>query len=820
MKPELRDSDIERELRRRAASVRTANGWATESLLPTVRATIETQPQRVPVARLAWLGGLAALFGVLLILAVALPRLVDGPAASPTADPAPVVLSTEEFASKLTNAELDGSTVLVQGRIGPDLRRGPGCFLTDGLCRLGQLDGVEPEIEISSSWTPTVEDDEARTASGGAGMWQWWYMPRSAVEGILALSVRPDGAIEFLGRVHSSETTLAWAAGDVAELDVKSLELDELVLVDGWLTQVPGAMSCRPPDPGEVVPGLPSKYCGNSAWIAPEPVPIDPQGFTIPDDFVPVQHGAYFEFAEGPVADEGGLLVPRRATYGLARRLYGGGCPDGEPPCWDWRLIGRVSTLMAAPSSTPEASATPSPEPSQLPMSPSLAPPPIEPEPSPSPSPRTLITCLSATRPDTEVAEPLSVTVEDETGLVTGCTAIRGVPEGIDVEAMGFDKSVFVRNSPGDTSRLAIMLGGLSLCDRNAAIGLRQSADRYQLNVDLLDSYSICRLVPVSQSAILELREPLSADLIDAILTGPSAGSPSPSPAPATALSCPYVVASPDPSSEGRPIDVTLTDNTGLVASCAAGFAPSPGRSVVAVRNLEGNLSRLEVSWTVTSMCDYMPAELQLWQTESGHLVSVNQPDTGDRPLACLPAVGGQAVVLTLREPLPADQVETMLMSDGVGQAAFEMEPWGESITLTLQADDIEYAADEPIDIEAVLSYEGRPSETIRLVGSTSGLVAFGARQFDGELAMGPGWDDACRLYDVASGEPTVLPYVKSAGWSADDPNAAFYASWAQDPELKLPPGVWQIKGVGQFALEECGGTQVSLEASIIIRVR
>jgi hypothetical protein len=808
MKPELRDLDIERELRRRAASVRTANGWATESLLPTVRATIETQPQRVPVARLAWLGGLAALFGVLLILAVGLPRLVDGPAASPTADPAPVVLSTEEFASKLTNAELDGSTVLVQGRIGPDLRRGPGCFLTDGLCRLGQLDGVEPEIEISSSWTPTVEDDEARAASGGAGMWQWWYMPRSAVEGILALSVRPDGAIEFLGRVHSSETTLAWAAGDVAELDLASLELDELVLVDGWLTQVPGAISCRPPDPGEVVPGLPSKYCGNSAWIAPEPVPIDPQGFTIPDDFVPVQHGAYFEFAEGPVADEGGLLVPRRATYGLARRLYGGGCPDGEPPCWDWQLIGRVSTLMAAPSSTPEASATPSPEPSQLPMSPSLAPPPIEPEPSPSPSPRTLITCEPA-GPSELDGEPRAVTVDDETGLVDRCNLVEGAPGGVTAD---FLDGAFVQNLDGDQTRLAVLVGS-SICDRNAVISLRQSEGRYLLNIDKPDADTLCRAKFAPYSVVLDLRAPIAAKLVDATWTG-ARMVPSPSPVapglPST-IECPYLEI--DPA-----VNVTLTDHTAVVLGCEATVAAerADDDGTIWVTNPDGNRLRLAVGWDRRGLCASSPADLELWRTAGAYLLTVHLQDTGG-PGPCTEG-GFQGVNLSLRSPIRADAIDAFVWQEG--SDVIDLNSAGE-YELGISAGSATYSTEEAIDVEATLTYTGEAADSPSLWGNT--LVYFRVEQVDGDLQLWPVLLDSCERFEpLQQDRPMRVPFWKGgfAVPDSDDPDADFLSSYYAQPELRLPVGTWRITAVGSFGVGDCGTGSIDMSTSIIVRVR
>jgi hypothetical protein len=271
------------------------------------------------------------------------------PIATPTSPTA--VLSTPDFAARLGAGELDGQTVLVQGRIGPDLRRGPFCP-PDHLCHMGPLEGTEPAIDVSGRGTPTVEGEDASNASGMA--WEWWYRP-PAPEGILTLSVDQSSQVEYLGRVRSSGSPLTWTAQGVAGFDPASMGLDEVVLIDAWLTGVESYLFCSP---HWGIASLPSRhFCDQPTWLTDDPVALDPSHVRAPQDSVQVQQNAYRDFAPNLSESPGVAAVPQRAVYAVARRLFGDGCDDAAPPCWGWSIVARTS-LPPLPSLPPQGRPT------------------------------------------------------------------------------------------------------------------------------------------------------------------------------------------------------------------------------------------------------------------------------------------------------------------------------------------------------------------------------------------------------------------------------------------------------------------------------
>jgi hypothetical protein len=78
VKPELHDSDVERQLTRRAEGE-----WRPERVLAAVRGATPGARQEGPITRWAGLVGAAVVVALLAVLAVALPALAPGPAATP-----------------------------------------------------------------------------------------------------------------------------------------------------------------------------------------------------------------------------------------------------------------------------------------------------------------------------------------------------------------------------------------------------------------------------------------------------------------------------------------------------------------------------------------------------------------------------------------------------------------------------------------------------------------------------------------------------------------------------------------------------------------
>jgi hypothetical protein len=792
MRPELHDSDISRHVERRAAGE-----WRPERVLPAVRRAMDgPRTDRVATSRWAALAALVGLLGVLVLLAVALPRLDLAPAApSPTPAGGIVVLSTEEFAARLAAGELDDLTapLLVEGRIEADDRPSIECSRPSEPCPMGVLAGVDERVQVHALGVATVDPDDASVYLYSEEPWPHWRMPEPPIEGILVLAIDRLGSVNFLGKVTPAGADLVpWPPAAVADLDAASVAVDAAVIVEGWLTQVPGLISCRPPDPGTVLDGLPDKWCGNPAWIGPRPLPVDPAGVVIPDDFISVQHGAYFQFAENPAADADGLLEPRQGTYAIARRLYGGGCPENQPPCWDWQIVARLSSSPSEPTVTPAPTATQAPET-----------PPAE-------APPASLTCAQITRLPMRTEPPddqqQHARVVDHTHLVERCITWLTLPD--DSEPIALQQEV--------GASVVVVVAIDQVCDSMATLEFRGTReDGFHISVEYTER-SRCRDWSGAQAVMLSFSEPIDVADIEATVSasdGPTSSEPP------FRVECVEIFA--PPASSDRDLGISITDHSGVVSACQP-FGAEVGdldRDVEVLASPLGTDRAFEIRWTVPEICDYMPAELEVWRTETGLLVHIDRKSVADQPQACRPAFGLQGVLLNLREPIMASSVETVLTTDGAAMSVVDMPAAGMSWSLSLVPDKTEYAVGEPIDIEAVLAYDGE-MRTRTLVGSGSGLVIFSVGQLNGDLSMGGLMTADCQQYEITSGEPLTLPYAKGVAFSEGDPNADFYMDWVEDPVFTLPAGSWRIWAGAEFALGECGGRMVRLEASTVITVR
>jgi hypothetical protein len=137
---------------------------------------------------------------------------------------------------------------------------------------------------------------------------------------------------------------------------------------------------------------------------------------------------------------------------------------------------------------------------------------------------------------------------------------------------------------------------------------------------------------------------------------------------------------------------------------------------------------------------------------------------------------------------------------------------------LILQSSDDHYAAGAPIDLATELSYQGLQPR-LMLGGSGSGLVVVSLLQLDGPLDIGGGSDDMCAQYAIAPGSPLTQRYVKSGGWSGEDPHAAFYKAFFADPVLRLPRGTWRVVANAWFTVGDCSMASHQLNATFDLRV-
>ena len=126
--------------------------------------------------------------------------------------------------------------------------------------------------------------------------------------------------------------------------------------------------------------------------------------------------------------------------------------------------------------------------------------------------------------------------------------------------------------------------------------------------------------------------------------------------------------------------------------------------------------------------------------------------------------------------------------------------PQGEGIdelfALDIQADRGPYAADEPIEISAVLRFIGDEPTTVS--HSRAGLVALDIEQLDESGDPGIGQASDCARFDYRPGD------VESVDL---------------DPELRLPAGEYRITAWAEYGGVDCGTWRVMISASFVIVV-
>jgi hypothetical protein len=121
---------------------------------------------------------------------------------------------------------------------------------------------------------------------------------------------------------------------------------------------------------------------------------------------------------------------------------------------------------------------------------------------------------------------------------------------------------------------------------------------------------------------------------------------------------------------------------------------------------------------------------------------------------------------------------------------------------LTLELDHSVWHVGQPITGRVRLEWLG-PGVTIAR-GSGSGVLGVDVHQVNGSIVLGWGGTDDCASYNIGASAPIVAGLTKNGGWSADDPNAAFYEAFFKDPLYRLPAGDWEFKGQADVYVREC----------------
>jgi hypothetical protein len=120
--------------------------------------------------------------------------------------------------------------------------------------------------------------------------------------------------------------------------------------------------------------------------------------------------------------------------------------------------------------------------------------------------------------------------------------------------------------------------------------------------------------------------------------------------------------------------------------------------------------------------------------------------------------------------------------------------------------------------VSAELSYVGPGTVTVSGPGPGP-HVKFAVVELTGNREMQPLWLLACQYWTMTR-VPLAVAFAKSGGWSPEEPDAAFYEAYLDDPEFRLPSGVWQVSAIAPLSIGDCTGQDVSLKATVTLTVQ
>ncbi len=156
--------------------------------------------------------------------------------------------------------------------------------------------------------------------------------------------------------------------------------------------------------------------------------------------------------------------------------------------------------------------------------------------------------------------------------------------------------------------------------------------------------------------------------------------------------------------------------------------------------------------------------------------------------------------------------------SEKTGQLRAEDRDSGFVLTITSPRQ--VWAVDEPIVVDAEFAYLG-PGERKVFGPGPGSHIGFSVIELTGHRRMEAIWLLACASWTM-NRAPLSTPLIKSGGWDANDPDAAFYQLFVDDPEFRLPVGRWEVAADAPFSLgpDSCGGQSVNLHASLTLIVQ
>jgi len=140
--------------------------------------------------------------------------------------------------------------------------------------------------------------------------------------------------------------------------------------------------------------------------------------------------------------------------------------------------------------------------------------------------------------------------------------------------------------------------------------------------------------------------------------------------------------------------------------------------------------------------------------------------------------------------------------------------------TLTIYADSDKYKKDTKVDCYATLKYVGDEPITVYHSDPMAVFIIEDDKYFP--YGYGGIRQDVLINTTFEPNEEIRLEFQKNGGWSADDPNVAFYEEFYNEKDLILPKGEYKLSVNLRYSLDEDKVVETiqSLNASINILVK
>lgn len=188
--------------------------------------------------------------------------------------------------------------------------------------------------------------------------------------------------------------------------------------------------------------------------------------------------------------------------------------------------------------------------------------------------------------------------------------------------------------------------------------------------------------------------------------------------------------------------------------------------------------------------------------------------DSEDTPIEELPE---EAPIVEPDYDVDLDDIDDPIYESPVEQPSQTSEASNDEFKITLHSSKTEYSSSENIEIEATISLISGEKLTVWSGDPILGFSLSGDTCFENEQGSAITMD-ILKSTTFTNAEDMLVPYQKSGGFSASDPNADFYDYFFSDfDSFKLPAGNYTVTAYLNYSLDsdDVIGTSRTLKTSV-----